>query len=101
MTPGSRRSDPANKIYQQKRKKEEKGHARRFVRKGGNVNPNTSGGAKRKYDVPEGKIPSIPGYILYNTKLEDVRKYLIRWRGVYNDEKRTIRIDELQKRIWE
>ena len=38
-------------------KTEEKGRARRFVRKGGNVNSNNSDGAKRKYNVPEGKIP--------------------------------------------
>ena len=58
-------------------KTEEKGCARRFVRKGGNVNSNKSDGVKRKYDVPEGKIPSIPGYILYKIKPDDVRKYLI------------------------
>ena len=67
------------------------------MRKGGNVNSNKSDGAKRKYDVPEGKIPSIPGYILYKIKPEDVRKYRIRWRVIYNDKKRTIRIDELQR----
>ena len=63
-------------------KTEEKGRARRFLRKGGNVNSNKSDGAKKKYDVPEGKIPSIPRYILYKINPEDVRKYLIRWRGV-------------------
>ena len=78
-------------------KTEEKGNAQRFVRKGGNVNSNKSDGAKRKYYVPEGKIPSIPGYILYKIKPEDVRKYPFRWRGIYNDKKRTIRIDELQR----
>ena len=68
-------------------KTEEKGRARKFVRKWGNVNSNKSDGAKRKYDVPEGKIPSSPGYILCKIKPEDVRKYLIRWRGIYNDKK--------------
>ena len=68
-------------------KTEEKGRARRFVRKGGNVNSNKSDGAKRKYDVPEGKIPSIPGYILYKIKPEDFRIDLIQWRGMYNDKK--------------
>ena len=58
-------------------KTEEKGRARRFVRKGGNVNSNKSDGAKRKYDVPEGNIPSTPEYILYKIKPEDVRKDLI------------------------
>ena len=67
------------------------------MRKGRNVNSNKSDGAKRKYNVPEGKIPSIPGYILHKIKPEDVRKDLIRWRGINNDEKRTIRIDELQR----
>ena len=67
------------------------------MRKGGNVNSNKSDGAKRKYDVPEGNIASIPGYILYNIKPEDVRKYHIQWRGIYTDEKRTIRVDELQR----
>ena len=57
------------------------------MRKGGNVNSNKSNGAKRKYNVPEGKIPSIPGYILYKIKPEEVRKDLIRWRGIYNDKK--------------
>ena len=85
-------------------KTKEKGRAQRFVRKGGNVNSNKSNCAKRKYDAPEGKIPSIPGYILYKIKPEDVRKNLIQWRGIYNDKKRTIRVDELQEelqtRIW-
>ena len=67
------------------------------MRKGGNVNSNKSDGAKRRYNVPEGKILSIPGYILYKIKPEDVRKDLIRWRGIYNDKKRTITIDELQR----
>ena len=58
------------------------------MRKGGNVNSKKSDGAKIKYDVPEGKIPSIPGYILYKIKPDDVRKDLIRWRGLYNDEKK-------------
>ena len=62
-----------------------------------NVNFNKSDGAKRKYDVPEGNIPSIPGYILYKIKPEYVRKDLIRWRVIYNYKKRTIRIDELQR----
>ena len=35
--------------------------------------------------------------ILYKIKPDDVRKDLIRWRGIYNDEKRTIRVDELQR----
>ena len=38
-------------------KTEENGRSQRFLRKGGNVNSNKSDGAKRKYDVPEGKIP--------------------------------------------
>ena len=67
------------------------------MRKGGNVNSNKSDGAKRKYGVPEGNIPSILGYILYKIKPEDVRKYLIRWKGIYNDKKRTIRVNELQR----
>ena len=79
------------------KKTEEKGRARRFVRKGGNVNSNKSNGTKRKYYVPEGKIPSIPGYILYKIKPEYVRKDLIRWRGIYNDKKRMIRVNELQR----
>ena len=68
-------------------KTKEKGRARRFVRKGGNVNSNKSNGTKRKYDVPEEKIPSIPGYILYKINPEDVKKDLIRWRGIYNEKK--------------
>ena len=67
------------------------------MRKGGNVNSNKSDGAKRKYDVLEGKIPPIPGYILYKIKPEEVRKDFIQWRGIYNDKKRTIRIDNLQR----
>ena len=63
-------------------KTEEKGRAGRFLRKGGNFNSNKSDGAKRKYDVPEGKIPSILGYILYKIRPDDVRKDLIRWRGI-------------------
>ena len=59
------------------KKTEEKGRAQKFVIKGGNVNSNKSDGAKRKYDIPEGKIPSILGYILYKIKPEDVRKGLI------------------------
>ena len=69
------------------KKTEENGLAQRFVRKGGNVNSNKSDGAKIKYDIPEGMIPSIPGYNLYKIKAEDVRKDLIRWRGIYNDKK--------------
>ena len=69
------------------------------MRKGGNVNSKKSNGAKRNYDVPEGNIPSIPGYILYKIKPEDVRKDLIQWKGIYNDKKRTIRIDELQRNL--
>ena len=38
-------------------KTEEEGRSRRFLRKGRNVNPKKSDGVKRKYDVPEGKIP--------------------------------------------
>ena len=67
------------------------------MRKGGDVNSNKSDGAKRKYVVPEGKIPSIPGYILYKIKTDDFRKDLIRWRGISNDEKSTIWVDELQR----
>ena len=48
----------------------------------GNVNSNKSDCAKRKYDIPEGKNPSIPGYILYKIKPDDIRKDLIRWRGI-------------------
>ena len=81
------------------KKKEEKGCARRFVRKGGNVNSSKSDGDKIKYDLPEGKIPSIPGYIQYKIKPEDVRKDLIRWRGIYNNDKRTIRVDELKRNL--
>ena len=73
-------------------KTEEKGRAQRFVRKGGNVNSNKSDGAKRKCDVPEGKIPSIPGYILYKINPKYARKDLFQWR-----QKRTISIDELQR----
>ena len=67
------------------------------MRKGGNVNPNKSDGAKRKYNIPEEKIPLIPGYILYKINPDDVRKDLIRLRGIYNDKKRMIRVDELQR----
>ena len=35
--------------------------------------------------------------ILYKIKPDNVRKDLIRWRGIYNDKKRTIRVDELQR----
>jgi hypothetical protein len=41
------------------------------------------------------KIPSIPNSILYAIKDEDVRRNLIRWRGIYNQEGREIRTDEL------
>ena len=54
----------------------------------GNVNSNKNDGANRKYDVPDGKIPSIPGYILYKIKPEDARKDLIQWQGIYNDKKK-------------
>ena len=64
---------------------------------GGNVNSNKNDGARKKYDVPDGNIPSIPGYILYKIKPEDVRKYLIQWQGIYNNKKRKIRVDELQR----
>ena len=63
------------------------------MRKGGNFNSNKRDDAKRKYDVPEGNIPSILGYILYKINPADVTKYLIQWRGIYNDKKRTIRVD--------
>ena len=62
-----------------------------------NFNSNKRDSAKRKYDVPEVKIPSIPVYILYKIKPDDVRKYLIQWRGIYNDKKKTIRVDELRR----
>ena len=39
------------------KKTEEKRRARIFLKNGGNVNSNKSDGAKRKYDVPEVKIP--------------------------------------------
>ena len=70
----------------------------KIITKGGNFNSNKSDGAKRKYDVPEVNIASIPGYILYKIKPEDVRKYHIQWRGIYNDKKRTIRVHELQRK---
>jgi hypothetical protein len=41
-------------------------------------------------------IPSIPKSILYKIQPEHVRRNLIRWRGIYNDEGRQIRPDELQ-----
>ena len=69
-------------------KLEENGRARRFVKKEGNVNPNKNDGAKRKYDLPDGKIPSIPGYILSKINTDDVRTDLIRWRGICNDKKK-------------
>ena len=34
---------------------------------------------------------------MYKIKPEDVRKYLIRWRGIYNDKKSMIRVDKLQR----
>ena len=34
---------------------------------------------------------------MYKIKPDDVRKDLIRWRRIYNYEKRTIRVDELQR----
>ena len=43
----------------------------------------------------DNKIPSIPGYILYKIKPENVKKDLIRWRGIYNSEGRIIRANEL------
>ena len=67
-------------------KLEENGHAQRFVKKGGNVSPNKNDGAKRKYNLPDGKIPSIPVYILYKIKPDNFRKDLIQWRGIYNNE---------------
>ena len=72
---------------------------RRFTKKGGNHNSNKREGGKKQYDLPEGNIPSIPGFILYKIKPEDVRKDLIRWRGIYNDERRTIKFDELQRNL--
>ena len=57
---------------------EKKGHARRLVKKGGNVNPNKNDGAKRKSDFPDVKILSIPRYILYKIKPDNFRKDLIR-----------------------
>ena len=38
----------------------------------------------------DNKIPSIPGYILYKIKPENVEKDLIRWRVIYNLEGRII-----------
>jgi hypothetical protein len=43
-----------------------------------------------KGEGTSGKIPSIPGYILYKIKPEKVKKDLIRWRGIYNSEGRII-----------
>ena len=97
MTPVSKRFRSREQDLSTGNKTEEKGRAQRFVRKGGNVNSNQINGTKRKCGVTEGKIPSILGYILYKIKPEDVRKDLIRWRGIYNDKKRTIRIDEHQR----
>ena len=59
--------------------------------------PNKNKGAKIKSDLPDGKILSTPGYILFKINPDNVRKDLIRWRGIYNDKKRTIRVEELQR----
>jgi hypothetical protein len=43
-----------------------------------------------------GKIPFIPaGHILYKIKPKNIKKDLIRWRGIYNSEGRIILADEL------
>jgi hypothetical protein len=47
---------------------------------------------------PEQKIPSIPGYILHKIKPDNIKKDLIRWRGIYNYEGRIIQADELAAR---
>jgi hypothetical protein len=43
-----------------------------------------------KKEGSSGMIPSIPSYILYKIKPENVKKDLIRWRGIYNSEKKII-----------
>jgi hypothetical protein len=43
-------------------------------------------------------IPSIPGFILHKVKPENIKKDLIRWRGIYNYEMRIIRADECAAR---
>ena len=78
-------------------KTEEIGTCPKICEKRGKVKSNKSDGAKRKCDVPEGKIPSILGYILYKIKPEDVRKILSDVGGFKTTTKRTIRIDELQR----
>jgi hypothetical protein len=47
-------------------------------------------GSEPKKEGSSGTIPSIPSYILYKIKQENVKKDLIRWRGIYNLEKRII-----------
>jgi hypothetical protein len=40
--------------------------------------------SESKSESNNGKIPSIPGHILYKIKPENIKKDLIRWRGIYN-----------------
>ena len=79
------------------KKQEEKGCARRFVKKGGNFSPNKNDGGRRRSDLPDGKILMVHGFILYKINPDNIRKDLIRWQGIFNNEKRTIRINELQR----
>ena len=67
--------------------------ARRFK-----SNKSESKSKQGKYSGDEQTIPSIPGYILYNIKPDNVRKDLIRWRVIYNSEGR-IGIYNLEGRI--
>jgi hypothetical protein len=60
--------------------------ARRFKNDSDTKSEGTSSGAQ---------IPSIPGFILYKIKPENVRSDLMKWRGIFNSEGRIIRTNEL------
>jgi hypothetical protein len=62
--------------------------ARRFKK-------NEESDSEPKKEGSSATIPSIPSYILYKIKPENVKKDLIWWRGIYNSEKRIIRANEL------
>ena len=49
---------------------------------------------KDRTPTQDGNIPSIPGFILHKIKDKNVKTSLIKWRGIYNSERRTIQPDE-------
>ena len=54
----------------------------------------SSSSQNKSSTVSEKQIPSIPDWILRSIKPDNVRRYLIRWRGVWNSEERHLQADE-------